>query len=92
MSYCNGVDIAKRSAWKEFITFHYWYVLEKGFRFQSSACNSCHNVVMALFGINNISILNSRGVDYYWIIFGTDKVKPWMCWRIPTLPKKSVPL
>ena len=45
---------------KECIICHNWYVLDKGFRFQSSVCNGCHNALMMS------AILISHGIDYRW--------------------------
>ena len=41
-----GIDLNKTSTSKTCITFHYWYILYKGFRFQPTVCNGCHNVLM----------------------------------------------
>ena len=45
---------------KECIICHNWYALDKGFRFQSSVCNGCHNALMMS------AILISHGIDYRW--------------------------
>lgn len=42
----------------------YWYFLDKGFWFQPSACNSCHDVLVMSNKINSTDILNNSGVDY----------------------------
>ena len=42
-----GIDINKTSASKECDICHYWYFLDKGFKFQSYACNGCHDLVIA---------------------------------------------
>ena len=49
------------------ITFHY-YFLNKESKFQSSACNACHDVAMMSFVVNNVAILNIHGIDYGCII------------------------
>ena len=47
-----GTDINKTSASKEHDICHYWYFLNKGFKFQSYACNRCHDLLM-MSGFNN---------------------------------------
>ena len=39
-----GVDTNKTIASKNCTIFHYWCFLKKGFRFQPSAFNGCHDV------------------------------------------------
>ena len=69
----NKMGVNKTSAYIECIICHYWYFSDKGFRFQSFVCNSCHDVLMMSFGISNIAVLNIHGVDYRCIIFGSRK-------------------
>ena len=61
-------DFNKTSASKECDTCHYWYFLDKGFKFQSDVCNGCHGILMMSTNINNFPILNTRGVNYRYII------------------------
>ena len=76
MQYCNSTDVSEAidvnqtSTSNECITCHYWYFLDKAFKFQSSICNSCYDVLMMSIDINSIAILNDHGVDYYRIIIG----------------------
>lgn len=37
-------DINKTSDSKKYIICHYWYFIDKGFKFESSVCNRCHDV------------------------------------------------
>ena len=41
-----GIDINKTSASKECDICHYSYFLDKWFKFQPYACNSCHDILM----------------------------------------------
>ena len=43
---------------------HYWYSLDKGFKFQPHVCNSWHSVLMMPANHNDIAILNIKGGDY----------------------------
>ena len=57
------IDVNKTSELKECDNCHYWYFLDKGFKFQPDVCNGCHNVLMMSMNLGNIAILNIRGID-----------------------------
>ena len=38
------IDVNETSTSKEYITYCYWYFLNKRSMFQSSVCNGCHDV------------------------------------------------
>ena len=63
-----GTDINKTSASKEHDICHYWYFLNKGFKFQSYACNRCHDLLMMSANLSDIAILKIKNVDYHCII------------------------
>ena len=58
---------------KECIICHYWYFLNKGFRFQLTVCKGCYDILIMSTNINSIAILNILGVDYCSIIVGITK-------------------
>ena len=68
-----GIDVNKTKASKEYNIYHYWYFLDKGFKFQSYLCDGCHNISVMSMNPSNIAILNIRGVDYCCIINGISK-------------------
>ena len=68
-----GVDVNKTSASKKCINCHYWCFSSKGFKFQLSARNRCHDVFMMLMNLNDITTLNIHGVDYQCIFNGISK-------------------
>ena len=39
-----GSDVNKTS--ERFYYCHYWYFLDKGFKFQLNFCNRCHDILM----------------------------------------------
>ena len=51
-----GIDINKTSTSKECDIFLYWYVLNKGLRFETYVCNRCHDLLMMSMHLNNIAI------------------------------------
>ena len=63
-----GIAVNKTSVSKECIICHYRYFLDKGFKFQPDPCNGCHDVLMMSMNLNDIVILNIRGIDYRCII------------------------
>ena len=52
-----GVDANKTSASKCDIC-HYWYFLDKGFKFQPYACSGCHDLLMMSINLDDIAVLN----------------------------------
>ena len=55
------IDVNNKTAFKESIIWHYWYFLNKWFKFESSICKDCHDILMMSFDINNF--------DYHCIVF-----------------------
>ena len=58
-----GIDINKTSESKECVC-HYWYFLNKVFKFQPDVCNRRHDVLTMSINLSDIDILNINGVDY----------------------------
>ena len=69
-----GIDVNKTSISKEYDICHYWYFLNKGFKFQSQVCNRCHDLVVMSMNLSNIAILNIKA-DYHCIISTISKSK-----------------
>ena len=53
-----GDDVNKASESKGCDVYHYWYFLNKGFKFQPYVCNRCHDLLMISMTFSNIAILN----------------------------------
>ena len=51
-----GIDINETSASKECDICHYWYFLDKEFKFQPYICNGCHHVFMMYKNLCDIDI------------------------------------
>ena len=62
------IDVDRTSASKECVICHYWYFLNKGFKFQPNICNRCHDLLMMSMNFSDIAILNIKGSDYCCII------------------------
>ena len=59
--------------WRQKITCHYWYFLDKEFEFQPDVCSECHDVWMMSMNLSNIPFLNIHDVDYRWSIYRFSK-------------------
>ena len=63
-----GIDVNKTSASKECDICHYWYFLNKGFKFQPNICNRFHDLLMMSMNLSDIATVNIKGSDYCCII------------------------
>ena len=51
---------------------YYWY-FNHGFKFQKSACNVCHDLMMLCLNISGIAIITVKNVDCQCIIHDNSK-------------------
>ena len=68
-----GIDVNETSKSRECNICHYWYFLNKGFKFQPNVCNRCHYLLMMSMNLNDIAILNIKSADYPCVINGISK-------------------
>ena len=57
-----GINVNKTSASKECELFHYWFFKDVGFKFEECICNRCHDLLTMAYSLENIAILNAKGV------------------------------
>ena len=69
--FSQGTAVNKTSASKECDICHYWYFLNKGFKFQPNVCNRCHDLLMMSMKLSNIAILNIKSAHYFQIFAKT---------------------
>ena len=50
------IDVNKTSASKDYDICHYWYFLNYSFKFQTNACNRCHDLLMMSMNLRDIAI------------------------------------
>ena len=62
------IDINKTSASKECMLYHYWYFKDLRFKFELHVCNKCQDVLMTAYELEDIEILNEKGLDYRCIL------------------------
>ena len=67
------IDVNKTSKSTEYDICHYWYFLNKGFKFQPNVCKGCHDLLMRLMNLRDIATLNIKGCYYCCIIGGFRK-------------------
>ena len=68
------INVNDTNASKNCDICHCWVFLDKGFEFQPSVLNRCHDVLMMPINLNYIAILNICGVDYHCFINGISEV------------------
>ena len=68
-----GIDVGKASASEKYNISHYWFLLDKAFKFQANVCYGCHGVLIMPINPSNIAILILRTVFYRWIANGISK-------------------
>ena len=66
--FSEGIDVNETSESKECILCHYWYFLDKGFKFQTDVYNGCCDVLMMSMNIIDTAFLNNHSVHYRCII------------------------
>ena len=68
-----GTDVNKSRVSKECDVSHYWYFLNKGFKFQPNVCNRCHVLLTISVNLSDIAILSINSADCRCIISGISK-------------------
>ena len=59
-----GFDINKANASKECNICHYWYFLDKGFKYKRYLCNGCHYLMRKAMNFNDVAVVSVKGADY----------------------------
>ena len=52
---------------------HCWYFKDIGHKFESHACNKCHDILMMAYELENIVMLNVKGVDYRCVLWNISR-------------------
>ena len=63
-----AMDVNKTSKSKECDICHYFYFLNKGFKFKSNVCNGCQDLLMISINRSDIATLNIKSADYSYCI------------------------
>ena len=59
-----GIDVNDTNVSKECDIWHYWYFLDKGFKFEPYVYNRCHNLMQKAISSNDVAINSVKGRDY----------------------------
>ena len=68
-----GIDNNKSNQSKECIICHYWYFKDVGYKFEANVCKKCHDISMMAYELENIAMLNVKGVDYRCVLWNITK-------------------
>ena len=69
------IDINKANAPKECDICHYWYFLDKNFKYDPYLCNGCHDLMQKAINFNNVAIFSVNENDYrihFWYMSKND--------------------
>ena len=56
---------------------HYWYFLDKNFKYESYLCNGCHDLMKKAINFNDVAIASVKGSDYrihFWYMIKNDAI------------------
>ena len=59
-----GIDIDKLNASKGCDVCHYWYFLDKNYKYEPYLCNGCHDLMQKAMNFNDVAIVSIKGNDY----------------------------
>ena len=59
-----GININKTNAYKECGICHYWYFLDKNFKYEPYFCNGCHDLMQKAMEFNDVAVVSIKGSDY----------------------------
>ena len=72
-----GTDINKTNSSKKCDICHYWYFLDKNFKYEPYLCNGCHDPIQKAMNFNDVAIVSIKGNDYrihFWYISKDDTI------------------
>ena len=67
LTFLKEIDANKTSASKECGLCHYWYFLNKDFKFETNVCNRGLDLLTMSMNISDIAIVNINVSDYHCI-------------------------
>ena len=54
-----GIDINETN-----VICHYWYSLDKNFKYEPYLCNGCHDLMQKAMDFNDLAIVSIKDNDY----------------------------
>ena len=64
ISVSEGIHVNNTIASKECNICHYWYFLNKRFKFQPNVCNRCHDFLIMSMNLSHIAIFDIKCSNY----------------------------
>ena len=67
----------KTNEWIECDICHYWYFLDKVFKYEPYLCNGCHDLMQQAINFNNVAIVSVKGSNYrihFWYLSKNDAI------------------
>ena len=61
----------------EFDIYHYWYFLDKDFRYEPYLCNGCHYLMQKAMNFNDVAIVYVKGSNcriHFWYMSKVDAI------------------
>ena len=68
-----GIDVDKSNKSKEWMICHYWYFLDSGYKYEPEVWNGCRDISMMVYELENIAILNIKGVDFRCVMWNINR-------------------
>ena len=75
--YSEGIDINKTNASKECDICHYWYFLDKNFKYELYLYNGCHDLMQKTTIFNDVAIVFVKWSDFrihFWYMSKNDEI------------------
>ena len=72
-----GIDVNKTNASKECDICHYWYFLDKDFKYEPHLYNGCHDLMQKDMNFNDVAIVSVKGSNYrinFWYMSRNDAI------------------
>ena len=72
-----GIDINKTNTSKEWDICHYWYYLDRNFKYEPYLFNACHDLMQKAINVNGVAIIFVKGIDYrihFWYMSKNDSI------------------
>ena len=59
-----AIDINKTNESIECYICHFWYFLDKNFKYEPYLCNDCHDLMQKAMNFNDAAIVSVQGSEY----------------------------
>ena len=59
----------KTNASKECDICHYWYFLDKNFKYEPYVCNGCHDIMQKAIDFNDVAIVSIKELQNSFLVY-----------------------